>query len=807
MKRLYFSVFLVSCGTLIFEISLIRLFSISLSHHFAFMVISIAMLGIGSAGTMLSLSPALKPRKPDELTSKISIYAACAGTAIILSYAASNHLPFDPVKLSWDKRQLLYIAGYYLTLSVPFFFTGLLIATFFSTHSEKSGTIYSSDLLGAAAGSLTVLILLNITAPENSVLTASTLCLTASFIAGNRKIRIFLTALIAINLLLFILHPAFINIKISPYKPFSLFLKYPGSKHLETHYNSFSRIDTFKSPAARFAPGLSLTYYEPLPEQIGISIDGSEMNAITKTKDREALRFLGFLPAAVAYELKHTDTNIHVLVADPKGGLQVLLAELYGAKNIHKIESNPLLTKIIRDDFREFSGGIFNSNTWTGFARSWLYRAQVTGHRSYDIIDLSLMGTTVSGAFSIAEEYRFTVEAFNEYFNALKRDGIISISIYLIPPPRIELRILATVITSLNGSGITNVEDHIAAIRSWDSMTILVKKSPFNREDIELLKKFTERKRFDIVYYHGIKEQETNVYIKLESNEPFHAFNNLTNPEKGDLFIKNYLFDISPSYDNKPFFNYFLKVSNIKAIYQIMGQKWLYFIEEGYLMPVIFIQVFLLSFILILLPVILKEKNTGFSKGRQKRVLTLFALVYFSAVGAGFMFVEMVMIQKGMLILENPSYAVAVVLTAILVSSGLGSLVSAKYPVLKTSLALAAVSVIIFIYNVCFPAVLSYILQFSMEIKIVMFSIFLFPLGFFMGMPFPSGIRLLGHKEENLIPWAWAVNGCMSVLAPILTTMFAIAKGFDAALWAAAVIYLTALVFLVRLNRLETIKE
>ncbi|MEK7238845.1 MAG: hypothetical protein AAB012_05045, partial [Nitrospirota bacterium] len=469
--------------------------------------------------------------------------------------------------------------------------------------------------------------------------------------------------------------------------------------------------------------------------------------------------------------------------------MQALIAEYYGFKNIHKVESNSLLVKIIKNDFREFSGKIFENDTWTGFGRSYLRSSRFTVHPSpnplpqgegargrdevyYDIIDLPMTGASVSGAFGISEDYRFTIEAFKDYLNALKRDGFISVSLYLIPPPRTEPRILTTIISALEQTGIKDISKHIAAIRSWDSITILAKKSPLNHEEIKFIREFSREKRFDLVYHPGVKEEETNLYVKTPTNEYFNLFKNIITPESRELFIKNYLFNIAPAYDEKPFFNYYLKLKNIKVIYEIMGHKWQYFIQEGYLVPVIFIQVFILSFVLILLPIgsipYLRTKNPPsppFGKGGMGGFL-LPTLLYFAMLGLGFMFVEVTMIQKSILPLENPSYAVATVLTAILISSGLGSFISSRLPKLKIRYFLLLLSVLIFLYSIIFPLFLNIISPYSLALKIPMVFIVLTPLGFFMGIPFPMGMKLLGQKNEALIPWAWAVNGCLSVLAP-----------------------------------------
>jgi hypothetical protein len=571
----------------------------------------------------------------------------------------------------------------------------------------------------------------------------------------------------------------------------------------------------------RFAPGLSLSYLDPLPEQIGISVDGGELNAVTNAGNRNKLKFLEFLPSALAYEIfksphpPFTKGEINVLVLDPKGGLQVLMAEHYRAKTIHKVGSNPLLVKVIRNDFGEFSGGIYEQNIWAGLGRSWLHGSprKVPNHRDngagrtlmYDIIDLSMTDTSVSSAFGISEDYRFTVEAFEEYIDALKKEGVLSISFYLVPPPRTELRILGTVVTALEQKGIKDVSEYIAAIRSWDSMVILVKNSAFNNEEISRIKAFAEDRRFDLVHYPGIKQKETNLYVKLKSNEYFKAFKNLLNSRTRPLFVSNYLFDIKPVNDENPFFHYYLKLRNIKAIYKVMGGKWQYFIDEGYILPVVFVQVFILSCILILLPVFFKtgQKTSmgSVSKNQIERskALKLPTLLYFAMLGAGFMFVEITIIQKSILSLENPAYAVATVLTAILVSSGIGSLFSSKFPKLTTPYLLLALCGLIFAYSLALPHLVNFISPYSLELKIPMTFTALMPLGFFMGIPFPMGIKILGQRDKTLIPWAWAINGCLSVLAPILTIMLAMATGFRTVLWLGALAYLFAFISLKKL--------
>lgn len=749
------------------------------------MVVSIAMLGIGSAGTVLSLHSRNSFKRPE---TRISAYSLFTSMAIILSYIISNRIPFDPVKLSWERMQILYLSLYCAVFSIPFFFSGILIATVFSIFSKRSESIYASDLLGAGAGSLIVIGLLNLAGPEYAVLTASSICLVGVMIVGDRKLRFLSIIFLLINSSLFILHPDLIDVRISPYKGLSLALKYPNSKHLKTYYSSVARIDTLKSPMIRFAPGLSLTYSEPLPEQIGLAIDGGELNAVTRADDERALRFLKFLPSGVTYELAEKGK---VLILEPKGGLHVLISRYYGAKEIHKIESNPLLIEVIKKDLREFTGEIFEHNIWSGFGRNWLHRPEAKVI-SYDIIDLPMTGASVSGVFGITEDYRYTVEAFKKYLKALKSNGIMSISLYLIPPPRREFRTLTTILSALEEIDIKDTWKNIVAIRSWDTMTILVKKAPFTDKEINKIKEYLKDRMFDLVYYPGIDVEDTNIYIKSSTREYFKGFKNLINPQSRRLFMDNYIFDIKPVHDENPFFHYYLKLKNIKVIYNVMGKKWLYFLEEGYLTPLVFLITFILSVIMILLPVLLWKK-------KRKRAPAITVLIYFSMLGLGFMFIEVTLIQKHILILENPAYSLAVVLTTILISSGVGSMLSLRFMKLRKSSIFLLLSCLILIYSLIQPLVFSLILSYSLTFKVFIIFLTLIPIGLLMGIPFPMGIKLIGQKDSSLIPWAWATNAFLSVLAPVLTIMLATMVGFKSILWLASLAYLVAYAGLKRL--------
>ncbi len=781
-------IFVVSLASLAYEITLTRIFSISLSYHFAFMVISIAMLGIAASGTLLSVYPHLKDPE------KIPFYVLSLCISLPVSYLLMNMIPFDPARLSWDRYQIFYLSLYYFILSSPFLSFGLVISTALATMTKATGHIYAADLSGAGIGSLLILWLLSSGGPAQAVFLISALVTIMLCVYSRTWIRYAACFLLLINVIALYLQPQFIETRISPYKPLEAALRFLGAEHLKTYYSPFTRIDLFRSPAARFAPGLSLKYLEDLPQQTGIAIDASDIYAITSDRDRKKLGFLPYLPSSLPYELSRKKD---VLILEPKGGLSVLQAKYYGAENMHKIDSNPLVISSVREYQGGFSSDIYETDTQSGLGRSYLAS---TG-KTFDLIDISLMGSVPGGSFGFSEDYRLTVEAFEEYLDHLSPEGMLSVNLFLVPPPRIELKMLGTLAVASEKSGTGNFSRRVAAIRSWGTLTIIFKKSPFSENEIRGIKAFAKQMRFDTVYFPGIKEEETNLYIKTPSNEIFHAFMKLISPETRDRFISDYLFDIRPVNDESPYFHYYLKINNIREIYRLIGEKWQYFMEEGYLLPAIFLQVLFLSILLIIVPLIPFRRKVHPDLKLNHDPGLFLPLTYFALLGTGFMFIEISFIQKMVFPLENPSYAAACVLSSVLISSGIGSLLSQHLKIFKRPSVLLFLSLMLLAYSLLLPAIINGITPYSLKTKVLSVFFMLMPAGVLMGIPFPLGLSVLGKRSPKLIPWALAVNGCFSVLSPILAIMFALSAGFTAVMLTGMTLYVLAFVCLRRMKQ------
>ncbi len=788
-KRKYAAISLISASALTLEIFLTRFFSVAQWHHFAFMVVSIALLGYGASGSFLMLFPSLLKKDSKCLLYTLSLLLSIT---ILTAYTILNYLPFDMAKIAWDTNQLIYILIYYILLSIPFFLAGMIISITISLNSKDVNKIYFFDLIGASIGCLLPLIIFPMLGGEGSLLIAATLPITASLLfRGLKPYKSYFIPLLLLSLILFffIIKPAFLEINISQFKSLNVALKFPEARHIDTKWNVFSRIDAFESPLVRFAPGLSLKYQKSLPHQIGITIDGDSMTAITEYKgDILGLGFIPYLPSSLPFYLIQ---NKNVLILEPAGGLDILTALYFKSQLITGVEINPLIHKIMKNEFRDFSGEIYekgNVKIETGEGRGYLKKA---GNK-FDIILIPVLSgipASSSGFLGLAEGYQFTEEAVITYIQHLNNDGMLSITRYLLPPPREELRLISVIHSALKRAKINNPEKHIAVIRTWGTITIIVKKSEITDADISKIKDFCKERLFDIVFYSGVKKDEVNIYNKFKEPIYYNLISQIMDDEKRTLLYKDYAFDITPVTDDRPFFFHFFKWDKIKEVYKSVGEKWQIFVEGGYLLPIIFIQALAASAIFIILPLFIKQGRMLFTQNKE----TIKYLCYFFFIGIGFMFVEISLMQKLILFLDHPVYAVSAVLFSILVFSGIGSFISKSYVKSKILFKIiAALAIVLVITIITLPYITNLFLGNSLILRGIITLTILCPIAILMGMPFPIGMRMLGENEKDIIPWAWCVNGAASVLSSILAIILALSIGFNAVLFLAALTYLTA---------------
>ncbi len=792
-RTLFLGVFLISLATLTLQISLIRLLSVSQGYHFAFLVISMALLGYGAGGSFLTSFPYFLHLDPFRFLSRLAgLFSLTAFSA----YFVSNSLPFDLARIAWDPWQIFQVFLFYLIFSVPFFFSGMAISSALARWGSFSGKIYSSDLAGASLGCLLMLIIFDVLGGEGALLLG---CFIATFasaaFAWKDRLPFILACLWAGFLFaLILLQPSFTAVSISPYTPLGSALRFPGAALLETRWNAVSRIDVLKSPAARTAPGLSLQYLETLPPQVGVAVNGGRLSAITRVREKPEepdLAFLDFLPSSLPYSLA---PRCRALLLEPGGGLEVLQALRQGAEEIVAVERNPAMVRLLRGAYRDYSGKIYlhpKVRVVAEEGRTFVRRAEP----GFDLIVFPLtesLGALSTGFSALQEEYRYTAEAVRDCLRLLKPGGFLAFSLYLLPPPRGELRLLATVKKALD-QGKEDPARQIMAFRSWGTFSLLVKKGPVAPGEIQELRSFCRERRFDLVYFPGISPVETNRFNRFPT--PLYSVASQKLLQQEEDFYSEYPFDIKPVTDDRPFFHSFFKWDRFTEIYRLSGGKWQILLEGGFLIPAVFILALLLSFFFIVFP-LLRAKVSG-SEGKQGRPAPW--LMYFSCLGLGFMFVEVSLIQKFILFLGDPVYSVSLVIFALLVSAGLGSRFSGWIPPGNSpgfKLVLAGAIVLLFLSVIYLPLIMSYYQGQTIFWRQLVCLLFIFPLGFFMGMPFPLGIRFLSTRRASLIPWAWCANGCASVLGSLLPAILAPAWGFQTVFLLSGFLYTLSLLTL-----------
>jgi predicted membrane-bound spermidine synthase len=784
-------VFLISVAALSFELALSRLFSVALWYHYAFMVVSLALLGYGASGSFLTVFPAFLSQSPERF---FPFSAMLFSATSVVAYVGVNHIPFDPFRISWDRLQFVYLLTDYLLLSIPFFFAGLCVGGALTQWAENVGRIYAADLAGAGVGSLVVLFMFTPLGGTGIVALPAALAASGAVIFSLKRPvhgwSLFLSILLlVVSLVLMVTRPFFLEVRMSPYKSLKRALSYPESRVLDTRWNAFSRVDVIESPLVRFAPGLSLTFRDRIPPQLGITVDGDSMTAITRYEGQETpLAFVSHLPEAVVYAIKKVDRT---LVIEPGGGLGVLTALVLGSQKVDAVFENPLVLEAVSEKHGVFAGHILTDprvRCVVKSGRSYLRGTEV----SYDVIQyapLSSLGASSSGIRGMHEAYMFTVEAVQDVINHLAPEGFFSITQYLLPPPRQEIRLVHLVLESLKKMGVVAPERHLAAIRSWGTFTVLVKRRPLSKKDIQSILSFCERERFDTVYFPGITEDHVNRYNRFSRPIYFEMFRELLRESGRKRLVTEYVFDVTPVTDDNPFFFNFFKLSKVVPLYKAIHKKWQPFVEGGYLVPVVLVESVLASVFLIVVPLLFRRQDQPWRRNRSR----FWILVYFALLGWGYMFVEIVLIQKFILFLDQPIYAMTTVIAALLVSSGLGSLASHKVTDRGLHrglvLVLGIVSVIVLAFLGIVPLVTQRFLGLAWVVRELVTVVLLFPLGFLMGMPFPLGLRYVRREDRGVIPWAWCANGCFSVMGAVLAVVMALKVGFSGVLVLAVMVY------------------
>ena len=791
------SIFILSASALAYEVLLIRLFSIVHWHHFAFMVISIALLGYGVSGSLITVFRHWLLNNYDRIfIANILLF----GISSIACFIVVQQLPFNTLEILWDSAQWQRLLLSYLLLTLPFFFVANAIALTIMRFHQKIPQVYGIDLIGAGIGAVLIMALLQFFSADAVLRLLAIIGITAGFFAlanfSNREKRLTVSLLLLCLIAVFLLPQKWLDLRQSEYKGLAQTLLMKDASLLLSHSSPVSQTDVVRSPFIPFrnAPGLSLQSPAAPPEQLAVFRDGDEMTTIDHVTDKSSLEYYDYMSSALPYHVHRSAKNTLVLASAT--GAQILQAHMHEIAQIDAVEPDRQLSRLITEQYADYYGWqnledkvTIHTISARGFAAS---------ENNYDLVIMGPSGASAGGSagvYALSASYDYTVEALQSYLKLLAPEGLLSITLWTSTPARGNLKLFATAVAAMKKSGIDKPENNIAWIRSWNTATLLLKNTALTAEEINRVRDFSLSRSFDLAWLPGITKQEVNRFQLLQEPVFYLAAQSLLQGPD-DTFIPQYKYDIQVATDNRPYFDNYFRWSSLEELLSLPGQAGISMIGVGYpSLLVTLAQATIAAFILILLPLFFLKKDKKEVTGKRKNII-----FYFLAIGLAFLFIELAFIQKFTMILSQPLYAVAVALCAFLIFSGLGSLYvqhrmkTAATSIIPTLLRRSVIQIglIVIVYIVILPLISGTIMALPEIARILSAFIIAAPLAFVMGMPFPLGMATLQKTSPGLIPWAWGINGCASVLSAILAVLLAIEIGFNGVMLCAVLLYFIA---------------
>jgi hypothetical protein len=640
------------------------------------MVISVALFGFAASGTLLSVLDSRNRQwsarlsNPAALTT-ISLFFTVTA---LFSFLALTGIPLDYFRLPIQPVQCLYLIAAYILLALPFFFSGLLISIGYAGAPQKSGLIYFATMGGSALGCILPAALLPYFGEEKLIIASVSLplMLLPCFLflqlynhpygQAAKFPRLIQTGILLVGVILIIsagllispVGSALIRVKASPYKALSQILQFPNTTVVETTTGIRGRNERVRTPHIRFAPGISLKYTDSLPEQHALFNDGDNQVVFYHLNSPGDAQFAKHTLSFAGYHGQSNPEN--VLVIENNGGLAIACAVASGARNIKITVQNPGLAGAIQSHYQ--------LPVITMSPRAYLAQTD----EKFEVIQVEDWGTSIPGSDALNQHHLLTTDAFLQYINHLNPNGVIIVSRRLLLPPANTVRLWATAYDSLKKAGIHNPPAHIAMLRNWDTFTLIVSAAPL-RDPAKIIE-FARDRNFDIVFLPKVDPEDVNRFNIYD--EPYH-FNEIDQLAKAysrgkqKAYLNQYIIDVDPQSDNRPFPGRFLKWLNLKALYKTMGSR-LYslFMSGEIVVSVVFIEAVLVSILLLFLPQVMALKGRHRPEG--------YRMIFFFGIGTGYMLVELFFIKRFILLFGDPVISFTVVLCGILFFSSIGGL-------------------------------------------------------------------------------------------------------------------------------------
>ena len=772
----------VSAALLMTELALTRIFSVTMYYHFAFLAISIALFGLSASGVLVFV---LRGRLTAfETRPLLTVATLFHGVATLAALAGLVRIR---VGLNYSPENLLLMLTIYALAALPFLTGGAVIALAFARLAERINLLYAADLLGAAAGCLVLIPLLNWFGAPGVVFTAAVLSMFAALCFTPPTLRLWSVVAAAIVLGI----PAVAQLAGAAPFEVSHTKGHETDTVLFSKWNSFSRVGVYDRAHGDWS--LSPRFDGQRGESLFMDIDSAASTPILKSSGNVAdASYLRYELTALAYHLVEGKDAFSTLVIGPGGGRDLLSALVFGAARVDGVEINPIIVRdVMLGRFRDYSGNVYGDprvQVHIDDGRSFVRRSR----SQYDVIQASLVDTwaaTAAGAYTLTENSLYTAEAFGEYLDHLTDGGVLTITRWVFD----GLRLVSLAQEACAARGL-DVARHLAIVHNDRVATFILKKTPFTRDDVNRLQTAVDRLGFNTLYMPGNApgyqspafEDPVEMVRTRTSIADYRRFILAPDPEQ---FIADYPLDIRPTTDDRPFFFNTTRLGD--QFSTAFGRSMLFGNGLSALLTLFGISATLVL-LFVIGPLLLVSGRPGAGWAPW--------LVYFGALGAGFMLLEVSLLQRFVLLLGHPVYSLTVTLFSLLLGTGVGSLISRRVPQAgvkaATTKALAAAVAAGLLTPLVLPSLIDLAIAWPLPLRIVAAVVVLFPIGVLLGMPLPGGVRLLAASRPEIVPWGWGMNGAFSVIGATLAIFVAMNWGFSMTMLASAAVYATAAVTL-----------
>ncbi len=804
-RRVYVAVAIASAAVVALQLVLMRCLAIARWHHFAYLVISTALLGFGASGTFLTL---FGRRLASHFDASMVIVLIALALAVPCSFAAAEALPIDTYQVMLQPRHAGLLVGYHLILLVPFLLGAVSIGLPLTACRDRVARIYAVNLIGSglgAAGAIGMMVVLPAERLLWAVAAAAMLAALPMAMGSRRRAGAWIASgaglvVLAIGVPL--------EIRVDAYKPLAYYERLVAqgqAQHVARRDSPRGRIDVIETSMAHqtlFASPLA----EMPPDQLVITVDGGSTAPVFRIERPEQAAVMDETPMAAVYR---TFQPKRVLLLGEVGGANVWLARRFHAAHVTVVQPNPQIVELLRGPLAAEGGHVFDDedvDVVVADPRGFLDQTD----RRFDLIQLVALESLAAGApgvMALNQSSLATVEGLSRCLDRLSEEGVVAVVRGIQEPPRDNVRLLATLAEALEWRRASPPERHVAQFRNYLAACTLATPGPMTPPQLDRLADVLEAMAIDPVWYAGMPDEKANridprpgptgtnlSYLEWSARE-------ILSPRR-EAFYAGWAFAVRPATDDSPFFFDYFRWRSLPEYARSFGRYWLARVEWGYVVLVAALGwTSAVGAVLILLP-LLWLRRTGSGGGYR-----LATGVYYIALGTGYMLLEMALIQAFTLVLAEPVFAVAVVLAAFLAFSGIGSAwagrsaAAGRAPVLPALMVVVALAAL---HALVGRHLLAAAMGWPTALRVGLCLVIAAGLAVPMGMPFPRGLMRLSGRAAGLIPWAWGANGFASVVAAVAAVVLAMSAGFTTVVWAAVAAYLLAMVAGRRLPAMRT---